>query len=273
MTTIPLARPTRALALALAAAGPALAASPALADAFVLVHGAWHDGSAWDGVRAELEAQGHRVAAPSMPGRGEGAVPAAEVTLADYAAAITGAVEALAEEAGEPVTLVGHSSAGFLIQEAAPAVADDLERIVLTNAFVLGDGQAQIDTIPPEIADGLRAAAEAHGGAVPPDEGFVRGALIAGNTAEEQDRVLALLVPEPFALFATPIEAEPFAALDVPVAFVHLTEDTSLPPEAYAAMAAAAGAERTVPFPGGHEAPVLQPEAFARALLEAAQSE
>src|SRR5581483_9191509 len=34
---------------------------------FSLVHGAWHGGWAWDRVRSELEARGHRVAAPDLP--------------------------------------------------------------------------------------------------------------------------------------------------------------------------------------------------------------
>ena len=33
---------------------------------FVLVHGAWHDGSAWEPVVKYLEAQGHQAFAPTI---------------------------------------------------------------------------------------------------------------------------------------------------------------------------------------------------------------
>jgi hypothetical protein len=35
---------------------------------FVLVHGAWHDGSAWEPVIKHLEAQGHQAFAPTIAG-------------------------------------------------------------------------------------------------------------------------------------------------------------------------------------------------------------
>ena len=260
------------LAATLAASAAAFPTS-ALADAFVLVHGAWHDGSAWDGVRERLEAAGHTVATPSMPSRMGDGREASEITLADYVDKVAAAVTELHNAAGEPVTLVAHSSGAFVVQEAAPKVADALERIVFHQPIALGDGQAQTDVIPPEVAAGLRAAAEANGGAVPPDEGFVRGALIAGNTPDEQTQVLGLLVPEPIALFDTAIDAKPFAALDVPVASIRATADTSLPAGSYETMAEALGATRTVEVEGGHEVLVIQPDAFADALLDVTTDE
>jgi pimeloyl-ACP methyl ester carboxylesterase len=37
---------------------------------FVLIHGSWHGGWCFDAVRAELEALGHEVFAPDLPGMG-----------------------------------------------------------------------------------------------------------------------------------------------------------------------------------------------------------
>jgi hypothetical protein len=39
---------------------------------FVLVHGSWHDGSAWIGVIQHLEAKGHQAFAPTIAGHGKG---------------------------------------------------------------------------------------------------------------------------------------------------------------------------------------------------------
>ncbi|MYW92983.1 alpha/beta hydrolase [Amycolatopsis rubida] len=38
----------------------------------VLVHGSWHGGWAWDGVRPHLDADGCRTLAPTLPGQGCG---------------------------------------------------------------------------------------------------------------------------------------------------------------------------------------------------------
>jgi alpha-beta hydrolase superfamily lysophospholipase len=37
---------------------------------FVLVHGAWHDGSTWKAVIEQLKAKGHRAFAPTIAGHG-----------------------------------------------------------------------------------------------------------------------------------------------------------------------------------------------------------
>jgi len=39
---------------------------------FVLVHGSWHDGSAWKAVIKHLEAKGHQAFAPTVKGHGKG---------------------------------------------------------------------------------------------------------------------------------------------------------------------------------------------------------
>ena len=39
---------------------------------FVLVHGSWHDGSAWEPVRAHLAEKGHRAFSPTIAGHGKG---------------------------------------------------------------------------------------------------------------------------------------------------------------------------------------------------------
>ena len=40
---------------------------------FVLVHGSWHEGSAWKEVIRALEARGHKALAPTAAGYGKGA--------------------------------------------------------------------------------------------------------------------------------------------------------------------------------------------------------
>ena len=52
---------------------------------FVLVHGAWHGGWCWEKLTPILEASGHRVVTPDLPGRGPESQPLSGLTLDDYA--------------------------------------------------------------------------------------------------------------------------------------------------------------------------------------------
>lgn len=233
---------------------------------FVLVHGAWHGSWAWDGVIAELEAAGQTAEAVELPGTRPDGVRAG-VTLDDYVKAI---VENLRAQPS-PVVLVGHSSAGFLLQMAAPQAADKIEKLIFHNAFILPDGMSQFDLVPPEAAEGLTAAANATPDkAVPVIPDVVRNMLMPEEPKEMQDALIAKLVPQPLTLFTTRIDAKPFAALDIPKAVVFCRDDASLPPGAFLGMAQALGQFDLVETEGGHETLFTKPAVVAKALLEAA---
>ncbi len=235
-----------------------------MGEHFVLVHGAWHGGWCWEGVARELLAAGHEVEAPTMPGMAPG----------DDRSSVTfeGIVEALTtvlRRQEQPVVLVGHSSAGFLLQAAAPKAADKIKRLIFLNAFVLPDGACQFDLVPPEAAEGLTAAANASPDqSVPVIEDMVRGMLMGGDTPEAQDSVLERLSPQPLALFTTRVDTKDFTALTIPKTVVFSADDTSLPPGAFLGMAQSLGEFDLVEIPGGHEALVVTPSAVAQGLLD-----
>lgn len=103
---------------------------------FVLIHGAWHDARVWRYVRPLLEARGHRVITPELPGNGVDTTPPGQVTLATYTEAIGIAVKA----AAEPVILVGHSMAGIVISSVAELMPENVRKLVYLAAFMLPDG-------------------------------------------------------------------------------------------------------------------------------------
>src|SRR6266699_2423230 len=138
-----------AVAVALAAAGllvsasliaPARAATAHAASgagpkpAIVLEHGAWADGSSWDGVIGLLQADGYTVYAPSNPLRG---LANNSATLADFLSTI-----------GGPIVLVAHSYGGMVITNAATG-NPSVKALVYVDAFIPAQG---------ETAFGLTAA-------------------------------------------------------------------------------------------------------------------
>jgi pimeloyl-ACP methyl ester carboxylesterase len=108
---------------------------------FVLVHGAFHGGWCWHKIVSRLEAEGHTVFAPDMPGRGIDRTPLGDVTLESIVVKIGAVIDA----AREPVILVGHSYGGTIITQTAETRAKKIRRLVYLTAFMVGDGEKTID--------------------------------------------------------------------------------------------------------------------------------
>ncbi len=233
---------------------------------FVLIHGAWHGGWCWEGVIRMLEKAGHTAEAPTMPGHAPGD-DRSKVTFNAYVEKI---VQVLKKQPN-PVILVGHSSAGFLLQSAAPKAANQIERLVFHNAFILPDGMAQFDVVPPEVAQSMIAAAKASPDhSVPVNEDFVRNVLMAGDTKELKDALIKRLIPQPLALFTTKVSTGAFNKLTIPRTVLFCKEDASLPPGAFLGMAQGLGKFDLIEIPGGHETLFTRPQAVAQELIRIA---
>jgi pimeloyl-ACP methyl ester carboxylesterase len=232
---------------------------------FVLLHGAWHGGWCWEGVIKELEKRGHTAEAPTMPGHNPDD-DRANIQFEDYVNKIL----AVLNRQETPCVLVGHSSAGFLMQAAAPRVTKKIERLIFLNAFILPDGKCQFELVPPEASEGMTAAANVSpDNCVPIIEDFVRNQLMGGESAEMQDALINRLVPQPIAIFTTPVSTQEFDNLTIPRSVVFCKEDASLPPGAYLGMARDLGEYKLVEVTGSHEALFTNPGVVAEGLIEA----
>jgi pimeloyl-ACP methyl ester carboxylesterase len=92
----------------------------------VLVHGAWANGSSWNGVVQRLQADGYTVDVPPNPLQGLAYDPA---YLADFLHTISG-----------PIVLVGHSYGGAVITNAATG-DKQVKALVYVDAFAPDQGQ------------------------------------------------------------------------------------------------------------------------------------
>ncbi len=230
---------------------------------FILVHGAWHTAKCWDSVVSFLTAGGHTAEALTLPGHGQGD-DRASITFDNYVAAI---VDAVSRQSNKSV-LVGHSSAGLLIQSAAAKVAEKLEHLIFMNAFIIPHGKSQFDMVPPEARDGMTAAANSSpDNCIPVMEDFVRNMLMKGDSEEQITALLEQLIPQPLSLLATPIDASGFDTLTIPKSVVYFQRDASLPPGAFLGMAQALGKFKQVDVDGSHEALFTEPEKVAKAMI------
>ena len=92
---------------------------------FVLIHGGNHGAWCWDRVVPLLEAKGHKVIAPDLPGHGKDKTPIQEVTLQSCVDKVCSVIEAQ----NEPVILVGHSISGVVISQVAEQIPTKIKTL------------------------------------------------------------------------------------------------------------------------------------------------
>jgi pimeloyl-ACP methyl ester carboxylesterase len=135
---------------------------------YVLVHGAWHGSWCWKRVRKMLQGEGHDVFTPTLTGVGERShLASPQVSLDTHIADV---VNLMRWEELTDVVLCGHSYGGCVITGVADRVPERLKSLVYLDAFILQDGQALHDALPPEVAAAqVRGARETGDGwRVPP---------------------------------------------------------------------------------------------------------
>lgn len=194
---------------------------------FVLVHGSWHGRWCWHRVVPELEALGHQVLAPDLPGHGDDATPVAQLTLAAYAKCIASVVRSVAE----PVVLVGHSFGGIVISQAAEIVPERISRLVYLTAFLPANGQslsrlATADSNNPVATSSVISADQQ---LISLDLSRVRELLYADCPDSDVALARTRLCAEPVAPFVTPVAITAARAGSIPRSYIECLHDIAIP--------------------------------------------
>jgi len=237
-------------------------------ETFVLVHGAWHDGSAWDPTVRHLESRGQRAFAPTMAGHGKSA--ARNVNHAQCTESI---VRAIADRGLREVVLVGHSFGGTVICKVAEAIPERIKRLVFLNAFVLKDGNSLMDESPPHYVELFeRLAKESADYTVIIPFPIWRESFVNDADIETAKWTYAQLSPEPYQPCKDKLDLKKFYSLQTPRSFINCTEDIALPPGEWGwhpRMSSRLGLHRLVQMPGSHEVIYTNPGGLAEKIWEA----
>src|SRR6476659_3419040 len=231
----------------------------------VLVHGAWADGSSWNPVSTELQAQGFTVLTPPNPLRG---VAGDAAYIASF----------LAQRTTGPVVLVGHSYGGVVITNAGTG-GGDVQALVYVNAFIpevgetvfqiLGGSGSALDVPDPTTVLDLVGYPGAPEGDV---EAFLKPDTVHNSFAQdlpEADRWLIAQSQRPITLSANTTPSGVPAWKTIPSWAVVGTEDRVIPPDTQRSMAERAGATITE-VAGSHVSMVSNPQVTIDAILAAA---
>ena len=122
---------------------------------FVLIHGSWHNGTAWRKLQAVLDARGVTSYAPTMTGFESAKTPATpEMGLRTN---IDEMVRLIEDRALTEVILVGHSYGGLVISGVAARIPDRISKLVYLDAFIPESDQSLFDIMGAEQTAGMRA--------------------------------------------------------------------------------------------------------------------
>jgi pimeloyl-ACP methyl ester carboxylesterase len=237
---------------------------------FVLVHGAFQTGAAWEYVAAELLRRGHAVHTPTIAGHG----PNAPMNLT-HDDAVASLVAYLREHSLSDVVLVGHSIAGSYIAKAAEQLPGLIKRLVFQGAFAAEDGNALADEFPPEDAAFFGIADTAHGFLLPFE--VVRERACNDMDLATANAIYAGMWPIPVAYFTDKLDLRVFYELigtgEVMTSYVNPVNDFALPPGEFGAFPRFAQRLgplcRIVQVQGAHYVMATRPDELADALIQA----
>lgn len=263
--------------------GAALCAltTPALAESFVLVHGAFQTAADWSAVAAELTEAGHTAVTVDLPGRGGDGLAPGAVTMADHVARVTDAVQAAA--AADPagtVVLVGHSFGGLVISAVAEADPARIASLVYVAAYLPRVGTTPGDSLQ-DLAmadhhgawqpDSFQPAADFSTASVNPRD---RAAIFASDAdAATATAIAEAMVDEPLAPLATPVPLTAARFGSVRKAAVVTLRDRAISTDFQLTMLGRATVDEAVSLDTGHAPQITAPEALAQAILRAATPE
>lgn len=235
---------------------------------FVLVHGAWHGAWCWYQTAPRLDALGHRAIAVDLPAHGVDTTPSVGLSLHDQVAALCDEIDA---QSG-PVVLVGHSSGGAVITQAAESRPDAVETLVYLTAFLPPDGAAVMDLAQGDVNSQVLqnlVVDEASGHAtIRPDA--VATALYHDCTEADRQLAGSLLRPEPLGTLGAPVATTRSGFGRVRRVYIACRQDRAITPALQEAMYTDVPCEQVLSLDTGHSPFFSAPDDLAERLVRAA---
>jgi pimeloyl-ACP methyl ester carboxylesterase len=231
----------------------------------VLVHGAWANGSSWNGEVARLQHAGYTVDVPPNPLRG---LASDSAYLASYLKTVTG-----------PIILVGHSYGGAVITNAATGNAE-VKALVYVDGYLPAQGDTILGLTGAKPGSMLDPATSFNfvpftDAAGTDTDLFVKPSVfradVGADLSIKQDAILAA-TQEPLAASALQQPSGPPAWATIRSYALIGTKDMVLPPAEQAAMAARAGATVVKVQGGSHLTLISHPGAVTRLIKRAARA-
>lgn len=232
---------------------------------FVLVHGAWCGGWAWERVVPLLEEAGHKVRVPDLPGHGEDRTPIPEVSLRGYADRVREVLDARPE----PAVLVGHSLGGAVISQAAEQHPEKVHTLVYLTAFLLRDGETVFSVLTSDTKSLLSSAR-----VMSEDQTYstiredaIKETWCADCSDEDVERLKSLTGTQATAPAATPVAVTEDNFGRIPRVYIETLRDRTITPKAQREMYERTPCQKVISMDTSHFPQYAAPEELADHLM------
>ena len=238
-----------------------------MSKTFVLIHGSWHGGWAWDAVVRTLTEKGHCAHAPTLAGHGSG-VPREGIT---HNHCVDSVIDYIDQQRLKDVVLVGHSFGGTIVQRVAERIPARLSRIALLDALVVGHDQCVFDNLPLDYVNAFNALARAS----TDNTMLIPWEIWRDNFMQDAPESMARsfwerLSPEPNQVNLDRLDLKSFSSLAISKSFIYCRQDKALPPGYFhPGMSSRLGAFKLIEMDGGHEVMFTRPAELAEKIIEA----
>jgi pimeloyl-ACP methyl ester carboxylesterase len=227
---------------------------------FVLVHGAFRGGWAWDQLAPLLTSAGHTVIAPTLTGcESHSDRVGTAIGLGEWIADVVSAIDSQ----NESVVLVAHSQAGLVCRCVLEVRAEKVSTVVYLDAAVPRNGERGVDLNPPGSPappENLDPAMSIPARPVGTEQGFLDPSLA--------DFVNTRLVPTPLGPSLEPVVLDNPAANDVPARYVFFSDTPTTFPCQLTRLRLDDSDQRYEVIAGPHDSPLTNATKVAELLLQ-----
>jgi len=238
-----------------------------MSKTFVMIHGSWHCGWAWQGVMRHLAGKGHVTHAPTLPGHG----PQAARHGIRHQDCVRAVIAYIQERCLEDITLVGHSFGGTVVQKLVEELPDRITRMVFLDALIVEHGHCVFDVLPPEYAalfNDLARASSDNSMLIPWE--IWRNSFIQDAPEQLARALWEQLSPEPNQVNLDRLDLKRFDSLSIPRSYIYCRHDRALPPSYFhPRMSSRLGEFKLLEMDGSHEVMFTRPEELAERIIEA----
>lgn len=243
---------------------------------FVLIHGTWHGGWAWQEVVQCLSNRGHLAYAPTLAGHG----PSATRSGIRHEDCVASVLNYIRERHLSDFVLVGHSFGGTVAQKLTEKALDRVARVVFLNALILKDKECVFDVLPEVFLEALKPKRNRDAAEMSSNESmqvldpapwetwrdnFMQDApeSLARSTWEQ-------LSPEPNQVNLDNLDLKQFYSSAIPRSFIFCRQDRAMPPGYFhPGMSSRLGEHKLLEMDGSHEVMFTRPAELADKIIEA----
>lgn len=231
----------------------------------ILVHGAWHGGWCWEQLVPHLQAAGHDVQAPDLPGHGADTTPINRVSLNRYVQKVADLVTSVEDD---PALVVGHSMGGIVISQLAETCPESIQRLIYLCAFLPADGETLAQKNADDsslLNDYKRVDREALCMKLDPDHTL--DIFYQDCDPDTAARATARLCDQPLAPLGTPLQLSRERFGSVPKDGIVCRQDRALTPALQRQMYSAGQCQQQFEIESGHSPFYSMPQSLAELLL------